>query len=606
MKRILALALAMLFLVSCGSPADTTADGTSDSPTVTDTPETNTPETDAPEETDEPSEFSGLTLTSDGKFQIHFANGYVTEGFDATNATAVYESAKALGYPGSLLGWLSTSALDIENRFYRGTGLGAKAFGKTLSTILENYDSYFFVSGVAKDGDVKVTETEGYMGEKGTSYPNSEVQTYRFTQRIEVSEGQTVRIVSDGNELGMRFVTAFSGSLPNVGASMIDTSCTTKKYVVPAGVTHVVATYRYTGKEVIAQLTGGRSNPVPVLKSKFDSEAFMELMTGAPVAFEPNLSGSVATLKDGYITIGNNDIMHNKTLRLICTLDGLADGQMIVLGHGETSYGGAAVEITNNTVRVYTHTNTRTDVFTDTHGMELSGTVEIEIKSGVASGTVSIENANDKYVSEKFIWTGRQGDIFAKSVGAELKDVQLLWKCSDYDKEIWLMGDSYFNTAATDRWPYYMAKDGYTDYLMAGFPGRNSQRAIIDFKLALEHGTPKYAVWCLGMNNKDSETEISATYKAATDEFLAICKEKGITPILTTTPNTPKVINIHKNAWVKSSGYRYIDFAVAVDAEEKDSAWIKGMISGDNVHPAPTGAQALYEQFIKDFPEIMG
>ena len=139
---------------------------------------------------------------------------------------------------------------------------------------------------------------------------------------------------------------------------------------------------------------------------------------------------------------------------------------------------------------------------------------------------------------------------------------------------------------------------------MSGYPGRVTSDALADLKRALEFGTPKYVVWCMGMNDGDRDGAINADYKKATDEMLAICKEKGITPILCTIPNTPTVINIHKNEWVKSSGYRYIDFAVAVDAEEINSSWTKGMISGDNVHPAPTGAEALYKQFIKDFPEI--
>ena len=108
------------------------------------------------------------------------------------------------------------------------------------------------------------------------------------------------------------------------------------------------------------------------------------------------------------------------------------------------------------------------------------------------------------------------------------------------------------------------------------------------------------------MNNGDSETGVNANWKNATDEFLRICQEKGITPILTTTPNTPTVINSFKNEYVKSLGYRYIDFAEAVGASEKGAPWYTGMLAGDKVHPAAPGAKALYEQIKKDFPEILG
>ena len=140
---------------------------------------------------------------------------------------------------------------------------------------------------------------------------------------------------------------------------------------------------------------------------------------------------------------------------------------------------------------------------------------------------------------------------------------------------------------------------------MSGFPGRNTQSGLEDFKKALAHGTPKYAVWCLGMNNGDSDKGTNANWKNATEEFLEICEEKGIVPILSTIPNIPTVKNNFKNEYVKTSGHRYIDFAAAVGAETLGSPWTSGMLSGDNVHHAPSGAKALYEQVKKDFPEIL-
>ena len=65
----------------------------------------------------------------------------------------------------------------------------------------------------------------------------------------------------------------------------------------------------------------------------------------------------------------------------------------------------------------------------------------------------------------------------------------------------------------------------------------------------------------------------------------------------------PTVNNEAKNAWVKASGYRYIDFAKAVGADGT-GAWYSGMLSGDNVHPTAKGAKALYTQVLIDLPEI--
>lgn len=609
MKRFFAMILALLCLASCGAPAGTTTDEITPDQTVTDTQQqvTTAPEEIVtPEEIDEPAAITAVRPSEDSKYTIAFANGN-TQTFDVSNASAVFEKAKSLGYEGSLIGLLASTALNLEGRFAKETGLGAKGFGKALAAIFENFDKYFEIGGDKVDGQIKIAETEGYMGENGTAAPNSATQTYRYTQKVPVVEGQTFELVSDGNNLGMRFVTAFNNSDAIISKSMVDTSCTVTKFVVPAGVTHVVATYRYTGKDVYAVVTGGRSEIKISLKNKVDADTLVELATGVPVEFNADLSATSAQLKDAYLYLEDNDVMHNKALRLTFNVNELKDGQTITIGHGETSYGGSAVELTKDTIKVYKFITGRVDVYTQLHGINISGKIELEVKTGFGNATVSVENAEDKFTSDTVEWYGRQGKIFAKSSGgADLSAVKIEWRCDDYDKAIWIMGDSYVNTVPADRWPHYLLNAGYTDYFMSGFPGRESKRALADFKQALEHGTPKYAVWCLGMNNPDSETEINSVYKSATEEFIAICKEKGITPILATIPNTPTNINIHKNAWVKASGYRYIDFAAAVGGEAIYSPWTSGMLAGDKVHPATAGASALYKQFINDFPEIKG
>ena len=87
MKRIFAMLLILLFLVSCGEPIETvgTSDQNTNSPSgdVTDAPETDAPETDAPEEVDEYSELSAIVPMGDNKFKLTFANGVATEKFFA-------------------------------------------------------------------------------------------------------------------------------------------------------------------------------------------------------------------------------------------------------------------------------------------------------------------------------------------------------------------------------------------------------------------------------------------------------------------------------------------------------------------------------------------
>lgn len=111
----------------------------------------------------------------------------------------------------------------------------------------------------------------------------------------------------------------------------------------------------------------------------------------------------------------------------------------------------------------------------------------------------------------------------------------------------------------------------------------------------------------MGMND-GSDTDAntpSSVWATRRDEMLSICETMGITPILATIPNVPSVLNTGKNAWVKTSGYRYIDFAAAVGAESASSTWYNGMLSADNIHPSESGARALFARALVDFPEIM-
>jgi hypothetical protein len=166
---------------------------------------------------------------------------------------------------------------------------------------------------------------------------------------------------------------------------------------------------------------------------------------------------------------------------------------------------------------------------------------------------------------------------------------------------------------------------------------------LVDFNTALTCSTPEFALWLLGMNNGDpwpeyaQETEetkenpeaakklkairkdvpdcqsdtrdtliskINPSWLAPTEEFLALCKAHGITPILATIPQTPKINNLPKNEWIRRSGHRYIDFNHAVGADH-DPKWHPDMLHSDDVHPLTLGAKALYSQVLADFPEIM-
>ena len=333
------------------------------------------------------------------------------------------------------------------------------------------------------------------------------------------------------------------------------------------------------------------------------------------------------------LQLENNTIINNKNLTFTCDIpeDGIGDG-IIRLGHGKTSYGASYIEITATKLMVYSYASGPSLLATVDHGLEIKDYLSVSIDADYHWATIDLASSTGYYSYQKN-WQGRNGAIFAEVEKCEVENVSMRWFSEEYQNPIWMVGDSYFNSKDGSRWTSYLVSAGYKNFLMMSYPGMATERGLTEVKQALNHGTPQYIVWCMGMNNGDniSSKTINEAYLAATQEFLQICEEKGITPILTTIPSTPTVLNECKNAWVRewaeTTGGRYIDFSRAVSNETYDESligktvtntsttsekvnktgyqWYDKMLHGDAVHPGTLGAQALYMQALVDFPELM-
>ena len=330
---------------------------------------------------------------------------------------------------------------------------------------------------------------------------------------------------------------------------------------------------------------------------------------------EQSLATNVAAiLNNEKLVLDSSHSMYNDNMVLEFEVSELGDGE-ITMSHGDTTAASKVtsssdIRITADKIMSVTYTGrAEVTMLEASHGLDVSGKVKVTLASTYDKAVVTIETENGKYTSQEFTWLGRNGEIFAKSEGVTLNNVLFSWDCPDYAKDIWFMGDSLFESSGLlipKAWTYYAIEAGNTNACWFGFGGRKTEQALADFKNALKYDTPEYAVWCMGANNQDSATAVNSAWKKATDEFLAICEEKGITPILATIPNSQNRINYYKNQVVKNSGYRYIDFSAAVGANDtsETSDWTEGYLYTDGLHPTDLGAQAFYNQVIKDFPEL--
>lgn len=312
---------------------------------------------------------------------------------------------------------------------------------------------------------------------------------------------------------------------------------------------------------------------------------------------------SSAVLTDGEkLIVDNNTVMHNKRLSFMCEIDDSDNDGLIRIGHGKTDYASSYLELTKDTLIVYQHYVDTAVVISKEHGLKLSGSVTVTVDVDYGYATVRLMTPSGNVKLSDVSWYGRNGDVYAECEGLTVKNAKLNWYCPDYEKPIYIFGDSYLNALSPERWPYYLHRDGFDSCFMTGYPGMGSARGAIDLELALERGTPKYAVWLLGMNNEDKGC-VNAEWLSAVEKLLAACDEKNITPILSTIPSVPARDNSFKNKWVRESGRRYIDMERAVGAD-KSVEWCSGMLAADQVHPAALGAEALYMQIVAELPEL--
>ena len=321
----------------------------------------------------------------------------------------------------------------------------------------------------------------------------------------------------------------------------------------------------------------------------------IQQLTGQTYGVKP-AQAKAATLDDEEsLIVENNSVMKNQYINFFAKIDGTFGG--VLVGHGKESYGYyIKVDGTN-----MTYCSNGAEGTAVAHGLTISEfigvTVEVDVGLNVKT---TITTAGGTFTRSQQINSSWRGNVFAESVDTSFTDATLTWNSDDYKCPFWAFGDSYFTIYTPTRWPYYVAKTwGYNNILLNAYPGENSASAYNDFINALKHGTPKYVLWCIGMNDPDGESAPSASWIEKANSVKAMCESNGITLIYATVPNVTAngYKNTLKNAWIADSGVRYIDFAGAL-------ADVTGWLSDDGVHPSEVGGRFMALQLLADVPEI--
>lgn len=273
----------------------------------------------------------------------------------------------------------------------------------------------------------------------------------------------------------------------------------------------------------------------------------------------------------------------------------------IKVGKGFGKYRGAFIEITPTHLicRFQTSATELKTIASEAHGLLLQDFATISIVLDHTGLLYVVLHTKDG-LFKTFFRLGYEFNYepFIQTDGQTITDVYLTAGNMDFKQEVWAFGDSYFGVTP-GRWVGVMKDLGFFNFMVNGLAGINSMNSMIELQRCLVFGTPKYLIWCLGMNDS-----ADASYESVLDSVKRICETKGIELILATIPTVPAHDKAYITNLVRNSGYRYIDFCKAVGADSSEN-WIPGYLDTDGVHPTASGARALAMQVLIDFPELM-
>lgn len=276
------------------------------------------------------------------------------------------------------------------------------------------------------------------------------------------------------------------------------------------------------------------------------------------------------------------------------------------VGQGDGIFNGAYFKIDASTVSLYVG-ESQTPGWTAQHGLTISQFVRVHIcVNNLHQARITVASAGGQYTGVFYTWAACAGNVFAVANFAT-QYVKLTYGCADWSNRAAMCGDSYLSYAQ-DRMPYYLntVYNGYENILSCGISGGEVGFTIPAVVENFLHRVPEKFVFALGMNDPDTQTAINKSWAYAVSFIQSLCDIYGTELVLCTIPCVPNYSHVFKNAFVKASGNRYIDFALAVNAESAGATWYAGMLSADNVHPTALGAATLASRFVQDFPDTIG
>lgn len=441
------------------------------------------------------------------------------------------------------------------------------------------------------------TLTEGYIGQNGNYSAST---SYHYTNKIPVQKGDKIYVYkADGTtQVGSyRFVTCYHN---NVAITEKGGQNVSAPFVVPDGIEEVILSISNVSAPASAKIQRGHS--VKELINQPQVDALLSMSASAkPNGLEYEFDYTAGT------TFQSEELFEDLCAYRFCFFAKITSiTDIATIGKGLGNYYGGGIGFDDTNLYLYQGTSA-TPTSTKPHGLTLKDYVAITLDNKyTVEATVTISTNGGRYEWVIPTWRSNYGKL-SFSASDNMTECKLSYTCEGLIKDTWLYGDSYFSNSDGKRWTKYLVASGRTNYLLNAYGGRNSASALASLKVDLKmNRVPRRIVWCLGMNDKDGDSAVNASWLSCIEEVKTICLEHHVELIMATIPNVPSTNakNIYKNAYVEASGYRYIDFAKAVSLNG-DSTWYDNMLYSDNLHPDTQGAIALYSQAVATVPELL-
>lgn len=555
-----------------------------------------------------------------------------------------YDSGKnVLEYYGTASGseWRNISSLNANAAYVRftfDTGYNGKLVkGSTVlwqtsrtdgladevAGIHVNMDA---VGEVAPVEDVITPEitsvTYGYVAINGRVEPEPSSNAY-YCNKIPVIEGD---VLAQTNGDQMRFVTAYSGDTA-VSASG---AASVVSYTVPSGIDGVIISVSgfNADSQAAAEAAFGR---IRIARTKTQYTIYTDpTLTSSYIPAQAKAAGDRLTALEGKIGTSKvqsyewrGNLAANQTLDtgigfapklgfscgLFGELSGAFSGLTLQLDAYSPNQIIIAYDSTAQTDKVSVTFKSRFIGDTTRHiDMDISGTfaIMVAVDNPDTANVTIYSNGVKNTVNANFAVTAYETFKIVNGNNA-LTNAIFTMGCGTINHPIWLFGDSYFGMRTNDlaRWPHYAYENGYVKNAMfCGSTGSGHTELNLWYDSLIELGHPRTVINCMGMNYPtDSGSAPAAAWLADVQKLTTEAQTRGFELILATIPSVPGKSHEQKNAHVRNSGLRYIDFAKAVGAQP-DGTWTEGMLATDGVHPTETGAIALYAMAISSVPEL--